>query len=73
MACPHVAGQVAKFLETNPGADADVTKIWLESNSQKGLIKNIPASPKTNNFLLFGDCSTFGGLSNETLKLSKRY
>jgi len=74
MACPHVAGQVAKFLETNPSADADVTKMWLESNAQKGIIKNIPAAPKTNNFLLFADCSTFNGFKNETaVKLSKRY
>jgi len=73
MACPHVAGEVAKYLQTNPSADADVAKMWLESNSQKGIIKNIPAAPKTNNFLLFGDCSTFGGLGNETVKLSKRF
>jgi len=73
MACPHVAGEVAKYLETNPSADADVTKMWLESNSQKGIVKNIPASPKTNNFLLYADCATFDGLTNSTVKVSKRY
>jgi len=73
MACPHVSGQVAKFLETFPDADADVAKMWLESNSLKGIIKNIPAAPKTNNFLLFADCSTFDRFNNETVKLSKRY
>jgi len=71
MACPHVAGQVAKFLETNPQATVAVAKAWVTSNAQSGLVKSVPAS--TPNLLLFADCHTFGGLTNETLKLSKRY
>jgi subtilisin family serine protease len=73
MACPHVAGQVAKYLQTNPTAKGSAVKAWLESHAAQGVIKNIPASPKTPNLLLFADCSTFGGLSNETVTLSKRY
>lgn len=73
MACPHVAGETAKFLGTKPTATADDVKVFLESNSLKDIIKNIPASPKTNNFLLFADCNTFGGSKNETIKLDKRY
>jgi len=73
MACPHVAGQVAKFLETDPTAKAPVAKAWLVSHAVQGIIKNIPITPATPNLLLFGDCQSFGGLTNETLKLSKRY
>jgi subtilisin family serine protease len=73
MACPHVAGQVAKYLETQPNAKASVAKAWIVANAQAGIIKGIPAVPKTPNLLLFGDCSTFSGLTNETMKLSKRY
>jgi len=73
MACPHVAGQVAKYLQTNPTAKASAVKAWLESHAAQGVIKNIPLNPKTPNLLLFADCSTFGGLSNETVTLSKRY
>lgn len=73
MACPHVAGQVAKFLQHNPSASATEAKAWLDTNSQKGLIKNIPVAPKTNNYLLFADCSTPSFSSNETVVISKRY
>jgi len=73
MACPHVAGEVAKFLETDPGASAAVAKAWVTSSAQQGLVKNIPATPPTPNRLLFADCATFGHLTNETIKLSKRY
>jgi cerevisin/serine protease len=71
MACPHVAGQVAKFLETEPLAKAPVVKAWVTSIAQQGTIKKNPLL--TPNLLLFGDCKSFGGLTNETLKLSKRY
>lgn len=73
MACPHVAGQVAKYLESNPSASASVAKAWLTSNALQGVIKNIPVAPKTPNLLLFADCSTptFSNLS--TVVLSKRY
>jgi subtilisin family serine protease len=73
MACPHVAGQVAKFLETSPTSTAAQAKAWVVSKAQEGLIKNIPLNPRSPNLLLFADCKTFGGLANETVKLSKRY
>jgi len=73
MACPHVAGQVAKYLQTNPSASGSVAKAWVISKAQQGLIKNIPAVPATPNLLLFADCNSFGGPTNETMKLSKRY
>jgi len=73
MACPHVAGQSAKYLETVPSASAAQVKAWIVAKAQEGLIKNIPITPKSPNLLLFGDCNTFGGLANETVKLSKRY
>jgi len=73
MACPHVAGQVAKFLETDPTATAPVAKAWVTSAALQGVVKGIPANPPTPNRLLFADCATFGSLKNETAKLSKRY
>jgi subtilisin family serine protease len=74
MACPHVAGQVAKYVQINPTATGAVAKAWVISTAQQGLIKKItPAVPVTPNLLLFADCRTFGGLTNETMKLSKRY
>jgi len=73
MACPHVAGQVAKFLETDPSASAPVAKAWIQSTAQEGIVKSIPATPPTPNLLLFANCATFGELTNETIKLSKRY
>lgn len=72
MACPHVAGQVAKYLQSNPSATAPVVKAWLDTNALKGVIKNIPTLPKTNNFLLFADCQT-PMINNTVVKLSKRY
>jgi len=71
MACPHVAGQVAKYLETQPNAKASVAKAFITSNAQQGLVKNNPGN--TPNLLMFADCSTFSGLTNQTTKLSKRY
>ena len=41
MACPHVSGQVAKYLETNPSATSTIVKAWLQSNAQQGVILNI--------------------------------
>jgi len=73
MACPHVAGQVAKYLEVDPSAGPAVAKAWILEVAQAGLIKSIPAIPKTPNLLLFADCKSFGGFTNETVKLSKRY
>jgi subtilisin family serine protease len=73
MACPHVAGQVAKFLQNDPTAKAPEAKAWLVKYAQQGLIKNIPAVPKTPNLLLFANCDTPPSLTNETIKLSKRY
>jgi len=71
MACPHVAGQVAKFLETDPEANGAVAKAWVTSNAQEDVFRTVPVG--TPNLLLFADCHTFGGLTNETIKLSKRY
>jgi len=73
MACPHVAGQAAKFLETDPSANPAVVKAWITSNALSGVLKGIPPTPKSPNLLLFADCHTFGSLTNETMKLSKRY
>jgi len=74
MACPHVAGQAAKYLQKNPSASAAVVKAWLDGNGQKDIIKNVPVTPKTPNVLLFADCSTTSAVpSNETVSLSKRY
>jgi len=61
MACPHVAGQVAKYLQTNPTATAAAVKAWLISHAQAGIIKNIPPQPPTPNLLLFADCNTLSG------------
>jgi len=72
MACPHVAGQVAKYLETNTHATGAVARAWIISSSQQDVIKtSLPAG--TPNQLLFADCHTFDGLTNATVKLSKRY
>lgn len=73
MACPHVAGQVAKFLERNPSASALEAKAWLNTNAIQGVIKNIPVAPKTPNLLLFADCSTPAFSNKSTVVLAKRY
>jgi len=72
MACPHVAGQVAKYLQTNPTARAGVVKAWLQQYATQGQITNggIGGTP---NLLLFADCATFGDGLNNTIKLDKRY
>jgi len=73
MACPHVAGQVAKYLQINPSARVGVVKSWLQQYGQQGRITN-GAIGGTPNLLLFADCATFGdGMSNNTIKLDKRY
>jgi len=65
MACPHVAGQVAKYLETTPKAKGDDAKAWLVSQALQGVIDKNPID--TPNLLLFGDCNTFGKSSNATI------
>jgi len=73
MACPHVAGQVAKFLQTDKRATTAETKAWIQSEASEGLIINggIGGTP---NLLMFADCNTWAGVrSNSTLKLQKRY
>lgn len=60
MACPHVAGQVAKYLQTNPTASVAAVKTWLTSRALPNVIKNVPPEPKTPNLLLFSDCSLSG-------------
>jgi subtilisin family serine protease len=73
MACPHVAGQVAKYLQLNTKATVSVVKGWLKDQSSKGIITNGAIGGTPNN-LLFADCNTFPRLaSNSSLKLQKRY
>jgi subtilisin family serine protease len=72
MACPHVAGQVAKFLEKQPKATAAEVKAWVTSVASEGII-NGGSTGGTPNLLLFGDCDTFGVAANSTVKLAKRY
>jgi len=70
MACPHVTGEIAKFLQTSPRATNDEVKAFLRSTASEGLIQNgnIGGTP---NLLLFADCDTM--LTNSTMKLAKRY
>jgi subtilisin family serine protease len=72
MACPHVSGVIAKFLQTQPKATAGEVKGWLTSVASQGTITN-GAIGGTPNLLLFADCSNLGFGSNSTLKLHKRY
>jgi subtilisin family serine protease len=71
MACPHVAGQVAKYLDVNPTHLPAVVKTWITSNALSGVLRGVNAN--TPNLLLFGDCHTFTNPTNETIKLNKRY
>jgi len=68
MACPHVTGQVAKYLQQNPRASTDEVKAWVRTSASQGLIQNggIGGTP---NLLLFADCSI---LDNSTVTLAKR-
>jgi len=73
MACPHVAGQVAKYLETNPGASAALVKSWIQSVSLQGVITDAKTVAPGSG-LLFADCATWGALTpTETVRLKKRY
>lgn len=61
MACPHVAGMMAKYISSpvGRGADPDVAKAWLFSSAvQDGLITN-PGNTATPNRLLTAGCGAF--------------
>jgi subtilisin family serine protease len=70
MACPHVSGEVAKYLQGKPQATTAEVKAFIRSTASRDLITN-GAIGGTPNLLLFGDCNTFA--SNSTVELSKRY
>jgi cerevisin/serine protease len=72
MACPHVAGQIAKFLQLRTKATSPEVKAWMTSVASAGLITgNVGQTP---NLLLFADCGTFGLSANSSsVKLAKRY
>jgi len=73
MACPHVAGQVAKFLQTFPSADAATTRSWLQSYGLQGVVQD-SRTVDPRNRLLFADCATFDGFKSQTtVRLEKRY
>jgi len=71
MACPHVSGQIAKFMQLQPRAQPAEVKGFLSSVATDGIITG-GATGGTPNKLLFADCDTFAGLANSTL-LQKRY
>jgi len=70
MACPHVSGAVAKFLQTSPQASTIEVKAFLKTEASEGLIQN-GAIGGTPNLLLFADCDTM--LVNSTVTLAKRF
>jgi len=69
MACPHVTGQVAKYLQQYPKSSTDEVKAWIRTSASQGLIQNggIGGTP---NLLLFADCSILD--NNSTVTLAKR-
>jgi len=71
MACPHVAGQVAKYLEKNKQASTLQVKAFIRSTASKDIIQN-GAIGGTPNLLLFADCTTLPS-SNATEVLAKRF
>jgi len=71
MACPHVAGQSAKFMQTAPKTSTAELKAFLVSKASSGLIVN-GAIGGTPNLLLFADCKTWVAV-NSTEKLQRRY
>jgi len=70
MACPHVSGAVAKFLQASPKASTLEVKAFLSSKASEGLIRNggIGGTP---NLLLNYDCDTMD--VNTTITLAKRF
>jgi len=58
VAVPHVAGEVAKYLQTNAGSSAAASKAWILKNAQKDVVTNGGISG-TPNLLLFADCGSF--------------
>jgi len=58
MACPHVTGQLAKYLTTAGRGDSPMTaKSWLIQTAKDGEITNVGAN--TPNKRLFADCADF--------------
>jgi len=74
MACPHVAGEIAKYLKTNPSSDAAGAKAWIQSKSLQGVVID-PKTVAPGSGLLFADCATFAVLKpkTETVILENRY
>jgi len=72
MACPHVSGQVAKFLQGNPRAGVAEVKAWLKSTATAGIITN-GAIGGTPNLNLFADCETMLRSNSTATHLEKRY
>jgi len=68
MACPHVSGMVAKYLQSHTTSSTDEVKAFIRTAGSRDLITNggIGGTP---NLLLFGDCNT---RLNATV-LAKRY
>jgi len=71
MACPHVSGQVAKWLQSHPSASTDEVKAFIRSAATPNIITN-GAIGGTPNLLLFGDCGNIP-LENSTVTLAKRF
>jgi len=71
MACPHVSGAVAKFLQSNTRASTLEVKAFLKTQASEGLIQN-GAIGGTPNLLLFADCNTMMDV-NSTITLPKRF
>jgi subtilisin family serine protease len=69
MACPHVAGVVARYLEGRPSDSPAQVKDWVVGGATNDLLAGVPV--RTANKLLSMRCPT--STSNSTLKLSKRY
>jgi subtilisin family serine protease len=71
MACPHVTGQVSKYLQKNPSATTAEVKTFIRSSATPDKITN-GAIGGTPNLLLFSDCSNLP-MNVSTVKLAKRW
>lgn len=56
MACPHVAGQVAKYIQNRPAITGTAVHAFIVSSAVTGLITGIAKQTKTTNALLQGIC-----------------
>jgi subtilisin family serine protease len=71
MACPHVSGQVAKWLQTHPKASTAEVKAFIRTAATPNKITNGGIN-ETPNLLLFGDCGNIP-MDNSTVTLAKRF